>query len=238
MPSRIIKESICTSEDIAMLSPVAEILFYRLLVKADDYGTYYGNESIIRNTCFPLVSEKKVNAAKVNACLGELEKAGLIVRYIAEDGRKYLKLTKWDKHQRIRSKQSKFPQFTDACRHLTADCGQMTADCGQVLSNVAVIQSNPIQSESESNTFKPPTLEEVQAYCKERGNNVDAAKFHAFYSEGHWKDSKGNPVRNWKQKVITWERKDEKPSKVTTAVNYKPPAAQSISDLRKAVENI
>lgn len=234
MPSRIIKESICTSEDIAMLSPVAEILFYRLLVKADDYGTYYGNESIIRNTCFPLVSEKKVNAAKVNACLGELEKAGLIVRYIAEDGRKYLKLTKWDKHQQIRAKKPKFPKLDDTCKQLISD----DFKCNQVKSNVAVIQSNPIQSESESNTFKPPTLEEVQAYCKERGNNVDAAKFHAFYSEGHWKDSKGNPVRNWKQKVITWERKDEKPSKVTTAANYKAPAPINVSDLRKAVESI
>ena len=52
------------------------------------------------------------------------------------------------------------------------------------------------------------------------------------------KDSKGNPVRNWKQKVITWERKDEKPSKVTTAANYKAPAPINVSDLRKAVENI
>lgn len=56
--------------------------------------------------------------------------------------------------------------------------------------------------------FIPPTLEEVQAYCKERNNNVDAKAFYDYYTEGNWKDAKGKPVRNWKQKVITWERGD------------------------------
>ena len=46
MPNRIIKESICTSENIAALSMGAEVLFYHLIVKADDYGVYFGNEQI------------------------------------------------------------------------------------------------------------------------------------------------------------------------------------------------
>ena len=54
--------------------------------------------------------------------------------------------------------------------------------------------------------FIKPTLEEVQAYCKERNNNVDAKAFFDYYDTGDWKDAKGKPVRNWKQKVITWER--------------------------------
>jgi predicted phage replisome organizer len=57
--------------------------------------------------------------------------------------------------------------------------------------------------------FKKPTLEEVQAYCKERNNNVDAKAFFDYYETGDWKDAKGKPVRNWKQKVITWERSSD-----------------------------
>ena len=56
--------------------------------------------------------------------------------------------------------------------------------------------------------FVKPTLEEVQAYCKERNNNVDAKAFFDYYDTGDWKDAKGKPVKNWKQKVITWERSD------------------------------
>ena len=61
----------------------------------------------------------------------------------------------------------------------------------------------------EKKRFVPPTLEDVQAYCKERNSSVDPLKFFEYYTAGNWKDSKGNPVRNWKQKLITWERRDE-----------------------------
>ena len=57
----------------------------------------------------------------------------------------------------------------------------------------------------KSKTFVPPTLEEVQAYCKERKNNVDPKKFFDYFTASDWVDAKGNKVRNWKQKVITWE---------------------------------
>lgn len=58
---------------------------------------------------------------------------------------------------------------------------------------------------SSKKRFVPPTLEEVQKYCKERNNNVDPKKFFDYFSASDWIDSKGNPVRNWKQKIITWE---------------------------------
>lgn len=54
--------------------------------------------------------------------------------------------------------------------------------------------------------FKKPTLEEVIEYCKERNNNVDPVKFYDYFEAGEWKDANGKPVKNWKQKIITWER--------------------------------
>lgn len=70
---------------------------------------------------------------------------------------------------------------------------------------------NPKQkSENNKKTskqFTPPTLEEVQAYCKERNNNVDAKRFLDYYEAAGWKDQSGKPVKNWKQKMIAvWER--------------------------------
>lgn len=53
--------------------------------------------------------------------------------------------------------------------------------------------------------FVPPTLEEVQAYCESRGNKVDAKRFYDYFTASDWIDSKGNAVKSWKQKVITWE---------------------------------
>lgn len=56
--------------------------------------------------------------------------------------------------------------------------------------------------------FKPPTLSEIEEYCKERNNNVNAKRFFDYYETANWKDSKGTPVKNWKQKMIAnWESK-------------------------------
>ena len=53
--------------------------------------------------------------------------------------------------------------------------------------------------------FSPPTLEEVQAYCIERKNNVDAERFIDYYTSNGWKVGK-NKMKNWKAAVRTWER--------------------------------
>ncbi len=60
--------------------------------------------------------------------------------------------------------------------------------------------------------FVPPTLEEVKAYAAERGSDVDPERFHTYFAAGDWKDSRGNPVRSWKQKFLTWERAQPKVS--------------------------
>jgi predicted phage replisome organizer len=53
--------------------------------------------------------------------------------------------------------------------------------------------------------FTKPTLAEVQAYCTERGNKVDAEHFYDYYEANGWKVGK-NAMKDWKASVRTWER--------------------------------
>ena len=128
MPNRIIKESICRSEEINGLSWFEEVLFYRLMVVCDDYGRYDGRAAIIKGACFPL---KDVTAKDIEKALDKLSAVGLVVHYKVEE-KPYLQLVTWEKHQQIRAKKSKYPPCENICNHL--------------ISNVPVIQS-----ESESN---------------------------------------------------------------------------------------
>lgn len=53
--------------------------------------------------------------------------------------------------------------------------------------------------------FVIPSVEEVAAYCRERGNNVDAQRFVDFYTSKGWQIGK-EPMRDWRACVRTWER--------------------------------
>lgn len=73
----------------------------------------------------------------------------------------------------------------------------------KILNNIKETNNiNIISKES----LKKPTLEEVQEYCRERNNNVNAKQFFDYYEVNDWVDNKENKVKNWKQKLITWEK--------------------------------
>lgn len=86
-------------------------------------------------------------------------------------------------------------------------------------------EKNKKKNKSKKSIFVPPTLEEVAAYVKERGNSVNPQKFLDYYAANDWKDQKGEPVHNWKQKMIAvWEKDEPKKKKqYTTSADYKTP---------------
>jgi hypothetical protein len=56
--------------------------------------------------------------------------------------------------------------------------------------------------------FTPPTLKEVQDYCKSRNNGVDAEKWFNFYTAKGWMIGK-NKMKDWKAAVRTWEKNNK-----------------------------
>ncbi len=75
----------------------------------------------------------------------------------------------------------------------------------------------PSTYKKELRENKAPTLEEITAYIQDKNLNVDANRFYNYFDAGNWIDSKGNKVKNWKQKILTWDNHAEpqKEEKVT-----------------------
>ena len=137
MPNRIIKESICTSDEIDTLSPEEEVFFYRLMVNCDDFGLLDARPKILVSKCYPL---KSIDVKRIVKMLASLLEVGLVNLYEVE-GRPYLAIAKWAEHQQIRAKRPKYPQQNEG----------IAISCNHLLSDAPVIQSNPIQSESNPN---------------------------------------------------------------------------------------
>ena len=56
--------------------------------------------------------------------------------------------------------------------------------------------------------FIPPTLDEVKAYCAEKGYTLDADRFVDYYTSNGWRVGK-NPMKDWKAAVRTWKGKEQ-----------------------------
>lgn len=56
--------------------------------------------------------------------------------------------------------------------------------------------------------FKPPSVDEVQAYCNERQNGIQAFKFVNFYQSKGWKVG-NQAMKDWKAAIRTWEQKNK-----------------------------
>lgn len=62
-----------------------------------------------------------------------------------------------------------------------------------------------VTSEKKRQIFKPPSVEQVEEYCLERNNGIDAQSFVDFYGSKGWMIGK-NKMKDWKAAVRTWER--------------------------------
>ena len=56
--------------------------------------------------------------------------------------------------------------------------------------------------------FKPPTVDEVRAYCQEKGYTIDPERFVDYYTSNGWKVGQ-NSMKDWKAAVRTWSRKEQ-----------------------------
>lgn len=78
-------------------------------------------------------------------------------------------------------------------------------------SNAQAMQGEEKKGEvgEKRRVFKPPTLEEISAYTLAKGYCVDPKRFYEYFEAGDWHDSQGKPVKNWKQKLVTWNTKEQ-----------------------------
>lgn len=82
--------------------------------------------------------------------------------------------------------------------------------------------------------FEKPTLSEIEQYCIERNNNVNAEQFFDYYESNGWKVGK-NSMKDWKAAVRTWERSEYR--KPNSKKNSKEDAINVVRELMNEYAN-
>lgn len=81
-------------------------------------------------------------------------------------------------------------------------------------------EKQQIKENTYAKGFIPPSLSEVEAYFSEKGySKIAAKKAFDYYEAGNWSDSKGQKVKNWKQKMNGVWFKEENRATVEVATN-------------------
>jgi hypothetical protein len=122
---------------------------------------------------------------------------------------KYIKKGKEIKERQIRIKRPPYPLVRKLNTYLENDDRGIKKTKEGYLENAKEnnTTTNNIKNNNKEVNKNTPTLEEIKDYCLNvRHNKVDYKKFYDYFTEGNWIDSKGNKVKNWKQKIITWEK--------------------------------
>ncbi|MGW6389706.1 hypothetical protein ACWFR1_04195 [Streptomyces sp. NPDC055103] len=96
---RTIKPEAFSSESLAAVSLSAERTFFGLLTQADDQGRFRDQAAVIAGQLWSLRREHGPEAVEED--LIQLDDAGLICRYEGEDGKRYLHIVTFAKHQKI-----------------------------------------------------------------------------------------------------------------------------------------
>ena len=155
MPNRIIKESLCSSEKIALLTDFEFRLWIGLITQADDTGRGDARPAIIKGHVFPL--RDRITVKDISGALHGLAAKGCISLYEI-DGRSYFWFPSWAKHQRIRDAKPKFPAppseepLAQAENESPLDFAATRGNSRQLAATRGLnpIQSNTIQSNPSS----------------------------------------------------------------------------------------
>jgi hypothetical protein len=181
MPNRVLRDW-TNSERLDKLSVDAEIFFTRLIMKADDFGGFYGNTKLLKSHLFPL---KEFSHSKIEPWILECAEIG-VLNYYQVDGKKYVRIN--DFGQRTRIMKSKFPEPTD--EQLTND-GQLT--------DIRPLETKPIRNQSETESETKPKL--LVQLSDESGLNENEKIAFAF-----WKLFKKNILESGISKTATLDR--------------------------------
>ena len=217
---RMIDPNIWQSEDFSKLSTLGKLVFIGLFSLADDEGRGRSNPVYLKSTLFPY--EEGIRSTDIDKTLSEIS-SNMSVIFYSCDGSSYYSLYNWNTWQKIdRPTESKIPKYDEKTMKVLFD-EHSTSPRRVIAPNIK--EDNRIENKKKKikrKTFTPPTLEEIEKYVLEKKLQVDSKKFYDYFTEGNWVDSKGNKVKSWKQKLLTWNGYANTEQKATTSrTNYK-----------------
>lgn len=185
----------------------ARLLYYELGMRGDDEG-FVQNPKKIMLTTGTTADDLKILAAKGYVILFD---SGVLVithwrqnNFIQKD--RFHETTCLAEKAQIQTTDSKIYELLPSGNKLDTPCIRTVSDLEAQIRLDKTRKEEKARAPS-SRRFTPPSVDEVAAYCRERGNGVDAQRFVDFYASKGWKVGSAG-MKDWRAAVRNWERQD------------------------------
>lgn len=177
-----------------------------------------------------LADEWMVSRDTVRRFLDTLESDTMIIR-VSTHKMTQITICNYESYQDVSTTDNTTDNTTD--RQLTIQQTDTNNNIYNIPTSRNISNSNREGGKKTQTKFIPPTLEEVAAYCAERGKGVNAEKWFNHYTTVGWMVGK-NRMKDWRAAVRKWED-SEYDRKPTTGTNpnkaqYRNPAASYSSE--------
>lgn len=209
---RMFTKKVTDDDNFMSLSSSAQALYLHLSMSADDDG---------------FSNQVSVSMFKAHASVGDLQ-ALLEKRYIYQFENGVIVIKHWRMANALRKDRymptafqeelkqlqikdnGSYTRLPDGCQTVAGwlpdGCQTVAKRLPQDSIDKNSIDKDNINISKSEKRFIPPTLEEVKGYVSQKKLHVEPEAFFDYFTEGNWIDSKGNKVKNWKQKILTWEK--------------------------------
>lgn len=192
-----------------------------MLLMANHVNNRYplGNEIVTLQAGDFVTSELKLmgrwgwSKSKVRRFLQLLESDGMIIKK-TDRKKTTITIVNYSKFQNMQTDSRPIKDQSQTDSRPIKDTNNNVNNDNNVNNNIICSDSAEPSPKQNNKKFTPPNLEEVQQYCSERNNSVNARTFIDFYESKGWMVGK-NKMKDWKAAVRTWERN----SKTSKGVN-------------------
>lgn len=184
---RMFSKKIISSGRFLRMPPTSRLLYYDLGMAADDDGIVEAYTVLRSDGCTE--DDLRVLIAKG------------FVRLLNED--MVAQIMDWKTNNTIQRDRYHPSIYAELVSNLDTTCIQPASN----LETEVRLGKDRLDKDSNK-AFRPPTLQEVKAYCQSRNNGVNPEKWYAHYEAVGWKVGK-NKMKDWKAAVRTWEEKKQ-----------------------------
>lgn len=212
---RMFSKAITDSETFLNLQPKTQMLYFHLAMHADDDGFVSSPKRIQKMVG---ASDKDLDALLTEQFVIPFESGVCVIRH-------------WRIHNYIRSDRYKETVYKSEKRTLSTDENnayilgensgipddyqtgdkrdtQVRLGKDRLGKSTGGVGGAPSAAPPSRKRFVPPTVEQVSAFCREKGYHIDPEAFVAFYEANGWKQARGKAIVKWEAAVLTWEKRD------------------------------